>query len=142
MRLGGVSDPRNKTLMKMFNLINIGERAGSGVPKIFNIWADEGWKQPEIIEEFDPDRTVLVLPLEKEKNSNSDFFNKTLQQLKNDSIIKLIEYLDENEEITTAKGVEITGKSAAQVRRYLKALCKVGILKSTKATKGNIFIKQ
>ena len=142
MRLGGVSDPRNKPLMKMFNLINIGERAGSGVPKIFNIWADEGWKQPEIIEEFDPDRTVLVLPLEKEKNSNSAFFNKTLQQLKNDSIIKLIEYLDENEEITTAKGVEITGKSAAQVRRYLKALCKVGILKSTKATKGNIFIKQ
>ena len=30
MRLGGESDPRNKSLMKMFNLINIGERAGSG----------------------------------------------------------------------------------------------------------------
>ena len=26
MRLGGRSDPRNKALMKMFNLINIGER--------------------------------------------------------------------------------------------------------------------
>lgn len=36
MRKGGESDPRNKTLMKMFNLINIGERAGSGVPNIFN----------------------------------------------------------------------------------------------------------
>lgn len=34
MRLGGESDPRNKALMKMFNLINIGERAGSGVPNI------------------------------------------------------------------------------------------------------------
>ena len=33
MRLGGESAPRNKSLMKMFNLINIGERAGSGVPK-------------------------------------------------------------------------------------------------------------
>lgn len=32
--LGGVSDPRNKGLMKMFNLIDIGERAGSGVPDI------------------------------------------------------------------------------------------------------------
>ncbi|MFI3214603.1 MAG: hypothetical protein R3Y24_14890 [Eubacteriales bacterium] len=29
--------------MKMFNLINIGERAGSGVPNIFNVWEDEGW---------------------------------------------------------------------------------------------------
>mgnify|MGYP000732006444 FL=1 len=26
-----------KALMKMFNLINIGERAGSGVPNIFNV---------------------------------------------------------------------------------------------------------
>ena len=36
MRKGGESDPRNKSLMKMFDLINIGERSGSGVPLIFN----------------------------------------------------------------------------------------------------------
>ena len=36
MRKGGESDPKNKSLMKMFNLINIGERSGSGVPNIFN----------------------------------------------------------------------------------------------------------
>lgn len=41
--VGGESDPRNKSLMKMFNLINIGERAGSGVSNIFNVWNDEGW---------------------------------------------------------------------------------------------------
>lgn len=29
----------------MFNLINIGERAGSGVPNIFNVWEDEGLKE-------------------------------------------------------------------------------------------------
>ena len=32
MRRGGKSDPRNKSLMKMFNLIDIGEHSGSGVP--------------------------------------------------------------------------------------------------------------
>ena len=32
---GGVSDPRNKTILKMFNLLDIGERSGSGVPKFF-----------------------------------------------------------------------------------------------------------
>ena len=37
MMLGGISDPRNRGLMKMFNLIDIGERAGSGIPKIVNI---------------------------------------------------------------------------------------------------------
>jgi ATP-dependent DNA helicase RecG len=47
--------------MKIFNLINIGVRAGSGVPNIFNIWADEGWEEPIIEERFDPDRTILML---------------------------------------------------------------------------------
>lgn len=64
MRKGGESDPRNKSLMKMFNLINIGERSGSGVPNIFNTWEDEGWKEPTIEERFDPDRTVLTLEFE------------------------------------------------------------------------------
>ena len=61
MRRGGESDPRNKTLMKMFNLVNIGERSGSGVPNIFNTWEDQGWKEPVIEERFDPDRTILTL---------------------------------------------------------------------------------
>ena len=65
MRLGGESDPRNKALTKMFNLINIGERAGSGVPNIFNVWADEGWEEPVIEESFDLDRTVLSLSFKK-----------------------------------------------------------------------------
>ena len=31
---GGVSEPGNKFIIKMFNLIRIGERAGSGVPDL------------------------------------------------------------------------------------------------------------
>lgn len=65
MMLGGVSDPRNRGLMKMFNLIDIGERVGSGIPKIFNIWKDESLKDPVIKEQFDPDRTIITLSLEK-----------------------------------------------------------------------------
>ena len=59
--MGGESEPRNKALMKMFNLINIGECAGSGVPNIFNVWADKGWEEPVIEERFGPDRTELSL---------------------------------------------------------------------------------
>ena len=67
MRLGGISDPRNKSLMKMFNLINIGERAGSGVPNIFQIWNAAGYVEPMIEEQFSPDRTTLSLPFLKRK---------------------------------------------------------------------------
>ena len=39
---GGISEPRNKNLFKMFNLIGIGDHAGSGVPDIFDVWRVEG----------------------------------------------------------------------------------------------------
>lgn len=81
MRMGGESDPRNKALMKMFNLINIGERAGSGVPNIFNVWADEGWVEPVIEEQFDPDRTVLSLEFKKASDKNKSKHGKNQRLL-------------------------------------------------------------
>lgn len=44
MLRGGISDPRNKAIMKMLNMISIGERAGSGVPDIYSVWHDKGWE--------------------------------------------------------------------------------------------------
>lgn len=67
MRCGGVSDPRNKGLMKMFNLIDIGERAGSGVPSIFRSWSESGLVTPQITEEDNPPRTKLILLFRKEQ---------------------------------------------------------------------------
>lgn len=68
---GGLSDPRNSILIKMFNLINIGERAGSGLPEIFSVWKQNGWKTPELKESFDPDRTELLisLPVSNQKSN-------------------------------------------------------------------------
>ncbi len=51
--------------MKMFSLIDIGERAGSGIPSIFSVWKDEGFESPVIAEKFNPDRIEIVLPLKK-----------------------------------------------------------------------------
>ncbi len=61
---GGVSDPRNSTLIKMFNLVDIGERAGSGIPNIYNVWQKQGWSAPVISESFDPERITLSLEVE------------------------------------------------------------------------------
>lgn len=72
MKKGGISDPRNKSLMKMFNMINIGERAGSGVPNIFDAWKKEGSKSPELLEQYNPNCTILTLYLEKATIKNDD----------------------------------------------------------------------
>ena len=67
MLKGGISDPRNKALMKMFNMIGIGERAGSGVPDIYAVWESQGWESPIIEERYDPDRTILTLAFNKKQ---------------------------------------------------------------------------
>ncbi len=83
MLKGGISDPRNKTLMKMFNMIGIGERAGSGVPDIYAVWESQGWKEPMVEEQYNPDRTILKLSLVKkqaEKTSEKKWRKKVAKK--------------------------------------------------------------
>lgn len=61
MLRGGISDPRNASILKMLNLIGIGDRAGSGVPDIFATWEQQGWMEPEVEEQYGSDRTILTL---------------------------------------------------------------------------------
>lgn len=73
MLKGGISDPRNKALMKMLNLIGIGERAGSGVPDIYSVWEQQGWTEPKVEEQYAPDRTILMLSfVEKQAKKTSE----------------------------------------------------------------------
>ena len=77
---GGVSDPRNGTMLKMFNLIDIGERAGSGIPNIFRVWRAQGWSAPVITEQLEPERTTLSLTFKKTSDKSERYNN--LQQTK------------------------------------------------------------
>ena len=76
MLRGGISDPRNKTLMKMFNMIGIGERAGSGIPDIYQVWENEGWPMPVVEESYNPDRTRLSLEFVKKKTIKTNELEK------------------------------------------------------------------
>lgn len=59
---GGSSDCRNRLLQDMFRYIGLGENAGSGLPKIFQGWASQHWRQPVLRERGEPsDQTLLEL---------------------------------------------------------------------------------
>jgi len=60
---GGVSDPRNATLLKMFNLIDVGERTGSGIPLIRVTWQQMKWPDFSATEDCNPERTKVRLQL-------------------------------------------------------------------------------
>lgn len=128
MLLGGVSDPRNRGLMKMFNLIDIGERAGSGVPKIINIWHDEGLKEPIIEEQFDPDRTLLTLSLEKKQaiKSSDKGSAKTKKSVQTQE--KILDYLKDNGRSNCAEIAGYIGLSPARTRVILAGMKEIETL--------------
>lgn len=103
--------------MKMFNLINIGERSGSGVPNIFNTWNDQGWKEPVIEERFDPDRTTLTLEFIKKTSKEDKIGNKTRTNM-----LKIEKYLQENGESKTNTIAEHLGLSLARTRKILSQM--------------------
>ncbi|MCF0208029.1 MAG: putative DNA binding domain-containing protein [Bacteroidaceae bacterium] len=59
---GGVSDPRNATIMKMFSLVDVGERAGSGIPDLMATWEEYVKATPEYKIKLNPARTETTLP--------------------------------------------------------------------------------
>lgn len=68
---GGISDPRNVILIKMFNLIGIGERAGSGLSNIYEVWKNQKWTPPILEENYGPDRTTLILEIKRNGDKKS-----------------------------------------------------------------------
>ncbi len=64
---GGVSDPRNETLLKMFALVGIGERAGSGIPDFLHTWRFWVETDPQYELTASPARTSLTVPANAEQ---------------------------------------------------------------------------
>lgn len=60
---GGVSECRNKSLQLMFQLLGVGDKAGSGLDKIRRSWHAHLWQPPSLKETLRPDRVILTLPL-------------------------------------------------------------------------------
>ena len=127
--------------MKMFNMIGIGERAGSGVPDIFAVWEAQGWKQPVVEETFGVDRTTLTLPLVGEKKSGGKRVpvkkqtpkandkkqtiktNDKKQTIKTQAHIeKIVAYLKKAGEARTADVAEAIGLSPDRTRVILANL--------------------
>ena len=133
MLKGGISEPRNKTIMKMFNLIRVGERAGSGVPDIFSVWENEGWVEPRVEEQYKPDRTTLILSFEKRKQAIKTSDKKQAIKTSNkkqaiktaEHISKIIAYLERVGESGTAAISEEIGLSMARTRSLLSEMPEV-----------------
>lgn len=57
---GGESDCRNRRMHQMFLMIGAGERAGSGIPKIYSGWEWAKWRTPKLYEKYEPSEQTLL----------------------------------------------------------------------------------
>lgn len=118
---GGISDPRNGAVFRMFNLIGAGSHSGSGIPGIFRAWRAEGYGDPEIVQSFAPARITLVLPLTERKNPAADL-RKTRIVLRAQQAA-VIRYLTDHIEASSSElssALEISSSSMQQILHQLK----------------------
>lgn len=98
----------------MFNLIDIDERAGSGIPNIYSVWKNQNLNEPEITKSFLPERITLSLSIKKigDKKSAINETNKT----------RIIEYLTEHISAKSSEIADYLGLKNSRTRYYLKEL--------------------
>ena len=126
---GGISDPRNSTMLKMFNLIDIGERAGSGIPNIFFVWKTQGLPDPVITEQFTPERISVFLPLKKigDKKSAIKIGDKK-SAIAEDRMKQIVDYLTEHRSAKASEIADHIGLQPSRTRDYLTELVYAGIV--------------
>ena len=130
---GGFSDPRNSLLMKMFNLIDIGDSAGSGIPNIFYTWKQHGWSEPTIKQTVHPNRIEFLLPLMK----RGDKVTRIKQEGKKaemKSALKramIIDYLTDHAEGSFEELTSLLGVKPSNTKKLLDDLIEEGIVAIT-----------
>ncbi len=138
---GGISDPRNGIMLKIFSLIEFGERAGSGLSGICKVW-EKVYHTPATIEETHSngvDRTTLTL-----NTAGNEQDVKAMLELYNDFVEhgepqnepqkgakgvddpqngpqRLIEALQKNPKVTKADLSRMLGVSSSTLKRWLRA---------------------
>lgn len=111
---GGVSDPRNGQIMKMFSLIGNVEHVGSGLYTIIESERNGAITGLKIEESYDPSRVTIMLDLSPEVRKTSS------------TASRIMDILESDNSATIPAIAEMTGLSEKTVSRTLTELRMTG----------------
>lgn len=120
---GGFTDPRNPTIMRMFNLIGFGEHTGSGIPDMRRRCINMGLPLPKYREEHRPD--TVTVEIRTDDDGTRD---------KGDIIIDLIM---DDPKISITAIAEKRGVDRNVVARHIERLKSEGVLERVGGTRGH-----
>ncbi|MBR4598861.1 MAG: winged helix-turn-helix transcriptional regulator [Treponema sp.] len=165
---GGTSDPRNVTILKMFSMIDIGERAGSGIPGIVSVWEENFKSGPVYVQTSNPSRvkTVLdisslvngdVIPSDKDEfqainevssdksSDNTDFhainqISSDKSNQKQENVEKeLLTILADKQEHSVSELAKVVGLSPARTRAITAELVSKGLISAIGANRNRTY---
>lgn len=130
---GGISEPRNSNLMNYFRIIQVADRAGTGVPNIFDTFKSYQFPTPELIVERNPLRTIL----------NMSFIQLSNNTLYREEKLKILAYLDNHEEGMGVNELsDLIEKKNTLTTQILNELLSLSLIYTNgKKTKGRKFFK-
>lgn len=140
---GSHSDCRNRILHQMFLMIGLGERAGSGLPKIFSGWSLNHWRQPLLREIYEPEQTLLELHMaDLIPSATLDRLSKSIGPVFSQlpKLEQLIIATAESEDwINHERICEITDEHPRTITLSLSKLERQNILTSTGSHKNKVY---
>ena len=130
LSLAEKADIFGRICKKMLNLIDIGKRAGSGIPGIFKVWRDQNWQEPEILQSANPDRTTLYLSFLSADPGKSAVKTRgkdksTTKMVKRQMII---DYLTDHVRANSHELSEYLNLKPSRMRDYINELIRDGIV--------------
>lgn len=135
---GGISDPRNTIICRIFKYMNIGKGEGGGIQNLFSVWRRRGFSAPEIREQFQPDRITVLLPLTAERETAPGRLGAAELEAGGAAVI---EYLTEKICARAAALSEALGLPLPETEALLAALRESGIVTERPNGSGVFFLK-
>lgn len=140
---GGDSDCRNRRLQKMFQLVGLGEQAGSGLPKIVKSWSEQDWRVPLLFEKFDPEQTLLELHMVSllPDSALDDLDRRFGQRMQTRSKVERLALATASIEgrVTHQRLSQITTDHPHDLTKTLSRLVQQGFLVSEGAGRGTVY---
>ena len=128
----------------MFNLLGVGERAGSGLENIHLAWREQKWIVPDLEETDDPDRITLtlkitsILPKESIEKLKSVLKEK-YSKLSKDEVMALVA-AEQEECVTNNRLQQLLNTHTLNSNKILSSLVDKGFLEADGVGRGTKYL--
>ncbi len=146
---GGNSKARNPRMQSMLRMAGYGDNVGSGFPTILNVWEEQGWEMPELIEDTILNQITLVLKMEQGKAAKKTGEKKPAKKTGEkkpakktiENQILILESMQYDMWYKASDFEDIVSVKSSRIKELLKDLTEQGKIESTGSTKGKMYRK-